>query len=44
MMQSLRKNLESLTDDPMLEDSESVHVEGFGAAVMAGYGWKPGRE
>lgn len=43
MMQSLRKDLESLADDPTLEDFESVPVEGFGAALMAGYGWKPGK-
>ncbi|VVB11779.1 unnamed protein product [Arabis nemorensis] len=43
MLQSLRKDLESLADDPTLEDFESVPVEGFGAALMAGYGWKPGK-
>ncbi|KAJ0235562.1 Protein MOS2 [Hirschfeldia incana] len=43
MMQSLRRDLESLADDPTLEDFESVPVEGFGAALMAGYGWKPGK-
>ncbi|XP_018493171.1 protein MOS2 [Raphanus sativus] len=43
MMQSLRRDLESLADDPTLEDFESVPVEGFGAALMAGYGWRPGK-
>ncbi|CAA7045327.1 unnamed protein product [Microthlaspi erraticum] len=43
MLQSLRRDLESLADDPTLEDFESVPVEGFGEALMAGYGWKPGK-
>nr|BAJ34354.1 unnamed protein product [Eutrema halophilum] len=43
MQQNLRKDLESLADDPTMEDFESVPVEGFGAALMAGYGWKPGK-
>ncbi|CAN8290151.1 unnamed protein product [Cochlearia groenlandica] len=43
MLQSLRKDLESLADEPTLDDFESVPVEGFGAALMAGYGWIPGK-
>jgi G patch domain/KOW motif-containing protein len=43
MLQSLRRDLMSLADDPTLEDFESVPVDGFGAALMAGYGWKPGK-
>ncbi|EOA40341.1 hypothetical protein CARUB_v10009066mg [Capsella rubella] len=43
MVQKLRKDLQTLADDPTLEDFESVPVEGYGAALMAGYGWKPGK-
>ncbi|XP_010499902.1 PREDICTED: protein MOS2 [Camelina sativa] len=43
MLQKLRRDLKSLADDPTLEDFESVPVEGYGAALMAGYGWKPGK-
>ncbi|VVA92576.1 unnamed protein product [Arabis nemorensis] len=43
LLKSMRKDLESLPDAPQLEDFESVPVEGFGAALLAGYGWKPGQ-
>ncbi|CAA7038979.1 unnamed protein product [Microthlaspi erraticum] len=43
LLKSMRKDLESLPDAPDLEDFESVPVEGFGAALLAGYGWKPGQ-
>lgn len=43
LLKSMRKELESLPDAPVLEDFESVPVEGFGAALLAGYGWKPGQ-
>ncbi|ESQ54806.1 hypothetical protein EUTSA_v10027298mg [Eutrema salsugineum] len=44
LLKSMRKHLESLPDAPLLEDFESVPVEGFGEALLAGYGWKPGQE
>ncbi|CAH2078020.1 unnamed protein product [Thlaspi arvense] len=43
LLKRMRKDLESLPDAPRLEDFESVPVEGFGAALLAGYGWKPGQ-
>ncbi|KAG7541568.1 G-patch domain [Arabidopsis thaliana x Arabidopsis arenosa] len=43
LLKSMRKDLESLPDAPELEDFESFPVDGFGEALLAGYGWKPGQ-
>lgn len=43
LVKTMRKDLESLPDAPELEDFENVPVEGYGAALLAGYGWKPGQ-
>ncbi|KAH6783567.1 hypothetical protein C2S52_008526 [Perilla frutescens var. hirtella] len=39
----LREDLENLPDGPGLDEFEDVPVEGFGAALLSGYGWKEGR-
>lgn len=43
LLKSMRKDLESLPDAPDLQDFESFPVDGFGEALLAGYGWKPGQ-
>ncbi|XP_010542666.1 PREDICTED: protein MOS2 [Tarenaya hassleriana] len=43
LLKSLREDLDRLPDDMAFEDYEDVPVEGFGAALLAGYGWKPGQ-
>ncbi|XP_010438941.1 PREDICTED: protein MOS2-like [Camelina sativa] len=43
LLKSMRKDLASLPDAPELEDFESFPVDGFGEALLAGYGWKPGQ-
>lgn len=35
--------MELFVDDLILEDFESVFVEGFGVVLMVGYGWKFGK-
>ncbi|KAL1552645.1 protein MOS2-like [Salvia divinorum] len=39
----LREDLVNLPDGPGLDEFEDVPVEGFGAALLIGYGWKEGR-
>lgn len=39
----LREDLVKLPDGPGLDEFEDVPVEGFGAALLSGYGWKEGR-
>lgn len=39
----LREDLEKLPDGPGLDEFEDVPVEGFGAALLSGYGWKEGK-
>ncbi|XP_010448489.1 PREDICTED: protein MOS2-like [Camelina sativa] len=43
LLKSMRKDLASLPDAPELEDFENFPVDGFGEALLAGYGWKPGQ-
>ncbi|CAN8230613.1 unnamed protein product [Cochlearia groenlandica] len=43
LLKSLREDMKSLPDAPKLVDFESVPVDGYGAALLAGYGWKPGQ-
>ncbi|XP_010433697.1 PREDICTED: protein MOS2-like [Camelina sativa] len=43
LLKSMRKDLASLPDAPELKDFESFPVDGFGEALLAGYGWKPGQ-
>ncbi|PIN13624.1 G-patch nucleic acid binding protein [Handroanthus impetiginosus] len=42
-LRKLREDLEKLPDDPGMDDFTDVPVEGFGAALLSGYGWKEGR-
>lgn len=39
----LKEDLLNLPDGPELDEFEDVPVEGFGAALLSGYGWKEGR-
>lgn len=39
----LKEDLLKLPDGPGLDEFEDVPVEGFGAALLSGYGWKEGR-
>ncbi|EPS70759.1 hypothetical protein M569_04002, partial [Genlisea aurea] len=41
-LKKLREDLERLPDDMGMDQFNDVPVDGFGAAVMAGYGWKEG--
>jgi G patch domain/KOW motif-containing protein len=43
MLQKLRDDLDKLPDDRGFEEFTDVPVEGFGAALLAGYGWYEGR-
>ncbi|XP_059663037.1 protein MOS2 [Cornus florida] len=43
MLQKLKNDLKRLPDDRGFEEFEDVPVEGFGAALLAGYGWYEGR-
>ncbi|KAL0330961.1 UNVERIFIED_CONTAM: protein MOS2 [Sesamum angustifolium] len=42
-LRKLREDLEKLPEDPGLDEYTDVPVEGYGAALLAGYGWKEGR-
>lgn len=42
-LRRLREDLGNLPDGPGLDEFEDVPVEGFGAALLSGYGWKEGR-
>ncbi|XWS15422.1 hypothetical protein CRYUN_Cryun35bG0096800 [Craigia yunnanensis] len=43
LLQSLKEDLQKLPDDRGFEEFEDVPVEGFGKALLAGYGWVEGR-
>uniref|UniRef100_F6HXY8 G-patch domain-containing protein n=1 Tax=Vitis vinifera TaxID=29760 RepID=F6HXY8_VITVI len=43
LLKKLKQDLRRLPDDQTLEDFAEVPVEGFGAALLAGYGWTEGR-
>ncbi|TKY69082.1 MOS2 protein [Spatholobus suberectus] len=42
MLQKLKDDLRRLPEDQGFEEFKDVPVEGFGAALLAGYGWKEG--
>ncbi|KAL3844364.1 hypothetical protein ACJIZ3_001767 [Penstemon smallii] len=42
-LRKLREDLEKLPDDTGMEEFEDVPVDGFGAALLYGYGWKEGK-
>ncbi|XP_061357217.1 protein MOS2-like [Gastrolobium bilobum] len=41
-LQKLKDDLKRLPDDQGFDEFKDVPVEGFGAALLAGYGWSPG--
>ncbi|XP_021903509.1 protein MOS2-like [Carica papaya] len=43
LLQSFKEDMKKLPDDRGFEEFEEVPVEGFGAALLAGYGWYEGR-
>ncbi|KAM7493601.1 hypothetical protein LguiB_028210 [Lonicera macranthoides] len=43
MLKKLREDLDKLPEDRGFEEFNDVPVEGFGAALLAGYGWFEGR-
>ncbi|KAL6549737.1 hypothetical protein OROMI_020225 [Orobanche minor] len=42
-LRKLKEDLEKLPEGTGMEDYMDVPVEGFGAALLSGYGWKEGR-
>lgn len=42
MLKKLRTDLDRLPEDEGFDQFQEVPVEGFGAALLAGYGWKEG--
>ncbi|KAL8528818.1 hypothetical protein ACS0TY_006319 [Phlomoides rotata] len=42
-LRKLREDLEKLPEVPEFYEYDDVPVEGFGAALLSGYGWKEGR-
>ncbi|KAG9153998.1 hypothetical protein Leryth_000520 [Lithospermum erythrorhizon] len=42
LLASYKEDMMRLPDDPGFEEFEDMPVEGFGAALLAGYGWKEG--
>uniref|UniRef100_A0A6P4A1U1 protein MOS2 n=1 Tax=Ziziphus jujuba TaxID=326968 RepID=A0A6P4A1U1_ZIZJJ len=42
LLQKLKEDLKRLPEDRGMEEFEDMPVEGFGAALLAGYGWKEG--
>lgn len=42
-LRRLKEDLENLPEDPGFDEYDDVPVEGFGAALLSGYGWKEGR-
>ncbi|XP_057445273.1 protein MOS2 [Lotus japonicus] len=42
MLQKLKDDLEKLPDDQGFDEFKDIPVEGFGAALLAGYGWSEG--
>ncbi|TYI28902.1 hypothetical protein ES332_A05G277600v1 [Gossypium tomentosum] len=43
LLQSFKEDLKKLPEDRGFEEFEDVPVEGFGKALLAGYGWVEGR-
>ncbi|KAE8709876.1 Protein MOS2 [Hibiscus syriacus] len=43
LLQSFKEDIERLPDDRGFEEFEDMPVEGFGKALLAGYGWVEGR-
>ncbi|KAJ9182708.1 hypothetical protein P3X46_006671 [Hevea brasiliensis] len=43
LLEKLKYDLQRLPDDRGFEEFKDVPVEGFGAALLAGYGWHEGR-
>ncbi|KAI4358037.1 hypothetical protein L6164_001947 [Bauhinia variegata] len=43
LLQKFKDDLKRLPDDQGFDEFEDVPVEGFGAALLAGYGWYEGR-
>ncbi|XP_050377901.1 protein MOS2-like [Argentina anserina] len=43
LLQKLKSDLEQLADHKGMEEYEGMPVEGYGAALLSGYGWHPGR-
>ncbi|KAL6199330.1 hypothetical protein ACLB2K_029114 [Fragaria x ananassa] len=43
LLQKFKSDLERLSDHKGMEEYEGMPVEGFGAALLSGYGWYPGR-
>ncbi|XP_050369866.1 protein MOS2-like [Argentina anserina] len=43
LLQKFKSDLERLADHKGMEEYEGMPVEGFGAALLSGYGWCPGR-
>ncbi|KAL6537355.1 hypothetical protein OROMI_025889 [Orobanche minor] len=41
-LRRLKVDLENLPEDPTIDEYDDVPVEGFGAALLSGYGWKEG--
>ncbi|KAK6158616.1 hypothetical protein DH2020_005930 [Rehmannia glutinosa] len=42
-LRKLREDLEKLPEDTGMDEFMDVPVDGFGAALLSGYGWKEGR-
>nr|XP_051202574.1 protein MOS2-like [Lolium perenne] len=42
MLRRYKEDMAVLPDQPGVEEYDEVPVEGFGAAILAGYGWKEG--
>ncbi|XP_050212401.1 protein MOS2-like [Mercurialis annua] len=43
VLEKLRYDLERWPEDGGFEEFEDVPIEGFGATVLGGYGWREGR-
>ncbi|KAK9755810.1 hypothetical protein RND81_01G052400 [Saponaria officinalis] len=43
MIRQLKSDLETLPEEQGFDEFEDTPVDGFGAALLAGYGWKEGR-
>ena len=43
LLKKLKEDLRRLPEEQTMEDFEKVPVEGFGAALLAGYGWTEGK-
>lgn len=43
LLQKFKSDLERLSDHKGMEEYDGMPVEGFGAALLSGYGWYPGR-